>query len=394
MNIMRVTLFTVFPYPFGGGIMSHITLLVKGLEEAGNDTRIVSLSSLWTLAIKLFADVPARIVQLASREAAVAVRNELLGMLLGIRTLVHCLAWKPDVINLQDVYAFRWIHPVARLFGARVVLTVHGYAAFEPASQKHILKDGLAHRYFLGLERRAYQKADSVITVDTRIAKHVTALAGVVRLKIIKNFLDCDRFGASLSSGVNEQLKAKLPAGAFVVLCPRRLVRKNGVEFAIRAMADERVQRIDGVLLVVGAGEEEPTLRTLVEELSLTDRVVFAGRVPHAEMHHIYPLASVAVVPSIHVDDVEEATSIAVLEALASGLPVVASAIGGIVELIDDGKNGLLVPDKNPAAIAEAIERVHGSRDLATSMCRAAVARVREHHDYRVAAQEFLAGYV
>jgi glycosyltransferase involved in cell wall biosynthesis len=147
--------------------------------------------------------------------------------------------------------------------------------------------------------------------------------------------------------------------GDLLVVAVGRLARVKGFEYLIDAVS--RVPR--GTLAMVGDGELRPELERLAEASSA--RVVLTGSMPHDRVARALAAADVVVVPSV-VDErgrVDATTSTA-LEALASGRPLIATAVGGIPEVVRDGENGLLVPQKDPLALAAAIERLRTDPDL------------------------------
>ena len=137
------------------------------------------------------------------------------------------------------------------------------------------------------------------------------------------------------------------------VLFVGRLAEKKGVTYLIEAM-----KYVDNAILyIVGKGNLEDELRKQAEELG--DKVMFLGAKTHDELPEIYASADVFVAPSITAKDGDkEGFGLVIIEAMASGVPVVASRSGGIVDIITNGSNGLLCEEKNVAELATAIKRV------------------------------------
>ena len=102
--------------------------------------------------------------------------------------------------------------------------------------------------------------------------------------------------------------------------------------------------------LIAGDGAEMGKFSQEVIRLAIADKVIFAGRVPNTEMPKYYAASDVVVLPSL-----KEATSIAGLEAMATGKPLVGTNVGGIPQIITDGETGILVPPRNPDELAHAI---------------------------------------
>jgi glycosyltransferase involved in cell wall biosynthesis len=141
--------------------------------------------------------------------------------------------------------------------------------------------------------------------------------------------------------------------GRFVVLYVGRLVPVKGVDVLIRACAE-----IEGaVLVLLGDGPERAQLRALADRLG--GRVLFRGPVGPAERDRWLAAADLLALPSVVLADGRtDSAPLALLEAMAAGLPVVATRAGGNAELVTDGRSGLLVPPGDPAALRHAITRL------------------------------------
>jgi glycosyltransferase involved in cell wall biosynthesis len=139
------------------------------------------------------------------------------------------------------------------------------------------------------------------------------------------------------------------------LLCVGRLIERKGQQHLLRAFAELRARctPVPLHLTLVGTGDSEASLRRLVAELRLADSVTLTGFVSRAEMTTIYQQADVFVLASQN-----EGMSIALLEAMASGLPVVVTDTGGTAELVCEGINGHIVPWADVPALAAALERL------------------------------------
>ena len=161
-----------------------------------------------------------------------------------------------------------------------------------------------------------------------------------------------------------------------------RLVERKGLEFLIQA-----IRLIDCPfpveLDIVGRGPEESRLRALVDELGLADRVKFAGQVSSEELRKFYAACDCFVLPAI-VDSKgdTEGLGVVLIEALSYHKPVVASGVGGIVDVIRHEETGLLVPEKDPEALAQAITRVLTDTELATKLAGRGYEHVSRYFDW------------
>lgn len=139
-----------------------------------------------------------------------------------------------------------------------------------------------------------------------------------------------------------------------VILFVGRLAEIKGVQYLIEAM-----QWVDAKLVIAGDGPLRGDLEERVRKLELADKVIFVGAKSHEELPVIYASADVFVAPSVTTKDkAREGFGLVILEAMASGLPVVASGSGGITEIITDGVNGLLTEEKDSQGLAHNINRI------------------------------------
>ncbi len=170
--------------------------------------------------------------------------------------------------------------------------------------------------------------------------------------------------------------KLGLPPGEPVVLYVGRIEPLKGIDILLRAAAETEGRFR---LLVVGGdrkdADRKSELRQLAGQLGIGDRVAFRDAVAHQELPLYYNAADVCVVPSYY-----ESFGLVALEAMACGVPVVASRVGGLLETVRDGQTGYLVPWRCPEPFAERLELLLDNEPLRRSlgrMARAAVDRFR-----------------
>jgi len=206
------------------------------------------------------------------------------------------------------------------------------------------------------------------------------------RIEVVYNPVDTDSFQPSSDK---DKFKPTfgIPNNRKVILCARRLVEKNGVVYPVLALPQLKQWVRDFVLVYAGDGPEEDKLTKLVRRHELDDHVLMLGAVDHDRMHQLLSTADLAIVPSINVMGLEEATSISALEAMASGVPVVASNIGGLRDIIEDGVNGILVPPGQPLEIALAVRRLLEDDDAYRRIAENAAEYASENFSYLSRAQ-------
>lgn len=297
----------------------------------------------------------------------------------GVRTLLIPSLVRPidpvqDALALMEIY--RWIRRLAPdivhthtskagLLGRlaarlarvpKVVHTAHGHVFYGHFGR-------LLTRLFLVIERLADRITDRQVALTrgegaddlrlkvTRPEKLVTIHSGV----------DVARFAAAGEENRAARSDFGLPEAVPIVGFVGWLIPVKGPEVLLDAMGGVWANHPSAVLAYVGKGEMETELRQRVRDEGLPDRVCFLGW--RNDVARVLPLFDLLVLPSRN-----EGMGRVLVEAMAAGLPVVASRVGGVPDLVAHGVNGLLVPPGEPPALAAAIGRILGHPDLARRM--------------------------
>jgi len=217
--------------------------------------------------------------------------------------------------------------------------------------------------------------ADAIISPSKELHEKSAATGlGEAWRFYIPNGVDAEKFKPGNSIGVVDK-DYGIDLTKPVILCPRRLEPKNGVEYLIRAIAPVRKSFPETQFLIVGGGfpEEKARFEALLIEQRQRGGVFFTGNVPNTVMPKFYALSTIAALPSLM-----EATSISGLEAMASGLPLVGTNVGGIPEIIENGVSGILVEPRNPQVLADAFVRLLGDEALRRTLGQGARKRVEK----------------
>jgi len=201
-----------------------------------------------------------------------------------------------------------------------------------------------------------------IVAVSERVRRQLKKYYGVPddRIVTISNGVNLARFNPRHArSRAEVRLSFGIPQGVPLLLFVGSQFRLKGLEFAIKALAEMETK---AYLLVVGA-DSSTTFKRMAEQAGVGHRVVFAGA--RSDLPLIYPAADALVFPTLY-----ETFALVCLEAMASGLPVLASPVGGIEDYLRDGENGFFI-ERDASDIAAKLDRLLGDPDLR--------ARVREN---------------
>jgi glycosyltransferase involved in cell wall biosynthesis len=196
---------------------------------------------------------------------------------------------------------------------------------------------------------------------------------------------DTEKFEVPLSRK-EARRKLELPEEGFIVGTVGRLEEQKGQKFLLEAIGRLRRQGKELSLLLIGSGREEERLRETARREGVTEDVQFLGT--RRDLPDLFRAMDAFVLSSLW-----EGLPIALLSAMASGLPIIATPVGGIPEVIRDGENGYLVPPRDAGALAETIWRVREDPIHATSCGAAALRTVREKYSHRRNAQRVMEVY-
>jgi glycosyltransferase involved in cell wall biosynthesis len=302
-----------------GGSERHLLTLLPALAERGIEPIFVGLDDpAWDAADFYGAlEVPAvRIMSPRDFDPLLLVRLA--------RTL------RADIVHTHLVHADVYGGLAARLRGTRLVSTKHNDDPFRVGP-------------FRFVERGLSRLTDRVVTITDALHRFTVEQVGVPAEKVETIHYGLDNVPDAW--GVNPA--DDVPEGARVLLAVARLTDQKGIDVAIRALAE---LPDDTVLVVLGEGPERPALLRLARELGVEARVFLLGRVP--DVAAWLGRATILVHPARW-----EGFGLGVLEAMLAGLPVVATDVSALPELVVDGETGVLVKPDDAEALASGIVR-------------------------------------
>ncbi len=232
---------------------------------------------------------------------------------------------------------------------------------------------------FYFLWRKIFEKADVIQAISQYLKDFSKRHGAKCEIKVIPNGVDWRNFSRDIE---NEELNAlrnklRIKNEEFVIITVSRLVKKNAIEDILKAVADPRMQSIDYKLLIIGTGELEKRLKNLVADLGLQDKVNFLGFVDYQDLPKYFKISNVFVRPSL-----SEGLGNAFLEAMAAGLPVIATPVGGIPDFLRDGQTGLFCKVGDPKSIVEKFIEIYQNQDLKNKLIENGKKLVKEKYDW------------
>jgi glycosyltransferase involved in cell wall biosynthesis len=239
--------------------------------------------------------------------------------------------------------------------------------------------------------RRAFARAGAVTACSDDLARRAVALgAAADRMETVPYGVDTARFGPNAEARSARRAELGLDAGVPLCFAAGRLVHKKGFEYLIDAVTD-----VPGVVLAIaGEGTLNEALRARAAAAGVAERIKFLGNQPQDRVGEFLAAADVICVPSIRDDggNVDGLPNV-VLEAMASGTPLVTTSAGGIGSVIESGRTGIIVPERDPKAIAGAIRALLDHPQTAQEIGAAARNEVNLRFGWNRAAARFEAAY-
>lgn len=391
-------------YPHIGGKSTHIKNLTKGLTELGHYVKIISFADNSYFLKLLLVRAPGFILR---KIPAYGKKLSFFWTNFWVESLIKNLITqelktnKYDAISAQDASVSRICRNIIDNLGKNIPLitTVHGDQKNEILSAGIISKGTFIERWLLNREVSGYTGSDLIIAVDNRLKEHVCSLSlnkakRKQNIKVMFNFLDVTEFTPSdikKREDARSRWSHQINIDGCVLLCPRRLTAKNGVIYAAQMCKylKQAKPSFKFQLVFAGEGENRDKINQIIHENKLEGNIRLLGDVKHEDMLSLYALADIVIVPSVPSEGVIEATSLSALEAMASGVSVIASNIGGLAELISNESTGILVEPTDAGALADAVFRLVSDRDFKAIIQKQAVDYVRNNHSHLVAARLF-----
>ncbi|HJU68166.1 MAG TPA: glycosyltransferase family 4 protein [Gemmatimonadaceae bacterium] len=373
MRILHVV--TAFPRQKGDPIAPWLVELLQRLRARGHEIDVLASSHRGLgdqdqdgIRVHRFRYFPARWERLTHEETAPdRMRRSPLYAVMPLFFLIAGMrrAWTLARERRYDIVHVHWPMPMVLLGWAAqrgrrmpMVTTFYGIELRWVQSRLPFLK---------WLVRRAARTSAQAVAISSYTAGELRKFADVP-IEVIPYTAELPAPSASLHGHATDR----------TILFVGRLIERKGVHHLIRALGAVR-ERTPARLVIIGDGPERPRLEELARDAGVAEHVVFSGRVSDDELRHAYASASVFVLPSVlDARQDTEGLGVVLLEAMNYSVPVIASAIGGITDIVQHDRTGLLVPPGDERSLAEALGSVLNDATLARRLGEAGRHRLQE----------------
>jgi glycogen(starch) synthase len=369
-----------FPPLIYGGLGRHVHGLAEALAAGGNDVTVLSQAM-----PGVAEDDEARGVRII-RAAAGAPSEDFAAWVSAlnrsqISRAENLLAgWRPDIVHAHDWLSAEAGIALAGQTGCPLVATIHateaglwdGWLTTPLSRARHDTEAWLVH------------SAARTIVCSAAMRDEVSSAFGVDagELTDVPNAVDPPAWQSTPDQRRAMRARMDIPDDVPLIVLAGRIEWEKGGDVAVQALPF--VRRHDNVRLVLaGSGSQRPSLTELAAEHGVADAVHFAGHLDEGELAALLAAADVALVPSSY-----EPFGMVALEASASGTPVIAGAAGGLPEVVTSGETGLLVPPRNPVALAEAIVQLLDNPAYGARLVEAAQREIARRFVWPLVARE------
>jgi len=372
---LRIDVFTdYFPPHVGGGVERVVDEVCRRLARQGHVLRVFTFNTDGGPDHELVDGVD------VYRAPAVQL-TRFTRMQASLSPGLLPLAWRvarsrpPDILHAHNLFFFSTPFAVLlrHLLKRPLVTTLHLGSPRQLGGASRLL----ASTYERVVGRAVVRNSDRVIAVSSAVAQHALRLgANPEAVRVVANGVDIDRFHPATEHR----------NGAFRIACVGRLISNKGPQYLVEAAPEVLRAHPEAEFVFVGDGPLRPHLEERAWQLGVSRRLTFLGT--RRDVASILRTCHLLARPSLL-----EGMPLTVLEAMACGLPVVATPISGTAELVRHGENGLLVPPADPASLARAILRLMADEPLREVQGREGRRLVERGYSWDAVAAKTLAVY-
>lgn len=377
--------------PHESGVTTYINIVADVLRSFDCDVRVVTIFgvSKYRETHKSFKNKTESLLMGHERLTRLAYKAS--KIILSLRLLVAYFRYKYDLIFANDISVVNAVYRWTKVLNIPVVLIVHYLINADLVSQGKIKKGSPVHGYFLEEEKRGYLRAKKIISPTHYIESCIENLQpNHASIKIIRYPIYTDKF---IHKKNRHDVRNRLGFNEedFLILFCGRLVNRKGPEFPILALHRMGKSDRQGIkVLYLGDGPDRDKLQNLVASSGVGKQVFFQGAVVHHLISDYYHASDVVVVTSIKHEGFEDNSPNVLFEAMAAKVPLIVFKSGGIPELIEHEKTGMVIEERNVGALANALTELKTNRQLCRTIAKNAFQRLQDVHSSQIIGRQIL----
>lgn len=360
---MKIAIIIARYYPFIGGAEVFAQVVAEYVVKSGCEMNVITMC-------------PDRSLNKREKINEVMVHRIVMGKIRYLSFLMGYLNLLWYTLKLNKAKNYDLIHAVAEGLPSIIAITIKKLKrkpcliTIQGGSISAGFESSLSGRLSRKLQKWSFRNADLVHVISQSLAEGAKRL-GAENIAVIPNGVDSRLFKPMDKDELRK--KYGISAEEKIIISVARLEPVKGVDHLIKAIA-LLVEKISDLrLVVIGDGKQREELERLINQLQLDSKVQLLGFLPHQQISEYLNMSDVFVLSSRH-----EGLGIALIEAMACGVPVIGSRVDGIVDIIEDGKNGILVPSGDEKALAEEIERLLQDENLRDNFIEEGFKKVEE----------------
>ena len=305
-----------------------------------------------------------------------------------------CNQEKPDIIHAHSDY-LNGISAakVGSMFGIPVLYEVRGLWSDAAVANDGLSENSWKYRYGYRMNRKAMSLADHVCCLGTVLRDELLRM-GVDgnKLSVVHNAVDIKSF--SLVKRDHELMRQYKLVGGKVLGFIGSVRKLEGLDMLIEAMPEILRKFPETKALIVGGGDKElGRLKLIAKNIGIEDSVVFVGNVPHSHISQYYSIIDIMVYPRINKKINQKVTPLKPLETMVMGNVILASDVGGLAELIDDGRTGILFKSEDRADFVDKCCMLLSERTLRDRLIKESGAWVKENRAWEKIVDDYLSLY-
>ena len=377
---MRIAFFTNCYKPLVNGVVTSIVSLKEAYERKGHETYVFAPQ------VDGYIDQEKNVFRYRSINLTKKVKYPI-AIPLSFRAKKVITEFNPDIIHVHHPFV---LSSPAIMYGKKLgipkILTLHTqyerYAYYIAPIPEKLTQEAIKRIIF----NLAY-KIDCITTPSGSMKELIKSYGIKNRIEVIPNAIDLDPFRQKDELKCSEIRKRyNLKEDDKIILYVGRVAQEKSIDKIIEALAITKRKGISNVrLLIVGGGPAIEELKNLVRSLQIEEQVIFTGEVKNEEIRHYYKIAYLFTIAST-----TETFGIVIIEALASGIPVLAVKAPGAVDILTDGLDGLLVDNDNDIEkFANALDKIIREPELRERLSQGAL-KTSERYSIDIVSERML----